>query len=274
MIKMDAHALLSRIRETAVPAGRAACWWLGQMGLIIKTGGLVLCADYYASPSEDRLTPPPIPAGMLEGVDVFLGTHDHLDHIDHAAWRIWAKALPRAKFAAPAAHREKLLSDGIAPDRLILLNDGEAHREGGVTIRAVAAAHEFLSRDEKTGLYPFLQYVIEADGVRIYHAGDTVRYEGMLPKLRALGPIDLALLPINGRDAERLRRDCIGNMTFQEAADLAGELRPRLAVPGHFDMFPGNREDPARFADYLTVKYRGSVPALIPSVGEKIEVGR
>ncbi|MER2105044.1 MAG: hypothetical protein ABS999_24480, partial [Pseudomonas atacamensis] len=49
--------------------------------------------------------------------------------------------------------------------------------------RAIAAAHEFLDRDEGTGLYPCLQYIIEGNGVRIYHAGDTLRYEGMLPKL-------------------------------------------------------------------------------------------
>ncbi len=82
----------------------------------------------------------PTPARELKDVDVFLGTHDHLDHIDHEAWKIWAKTNPNAKFIFPAAH-------------------------------------EFLDRDPVTGFYPYLQYIIEIDGVRIHHAGDTPRFE-------------------------------------------------------------------------------------------------
>ena len=93
--------------------------------------------------------------------------------------------------------------------------------------------------------------MIEGNGLRIWHAGDTVRYEGMVPKIRALGPMDAALLPINGRDAGRYRSNCIGNMTFQEAADAAGEVRPGLTMPGHWDMFAHNSENPEKFADYL-----------------------
>ena len=35
-------------------------------------------------------------------------------------------------------------------------------------------------------------------------------------------------------------------MTFQEAADLAGEVGTVLVIPGHFDMFAHNGEDPAK----------------------------
>ena len=77
----------------------------------------------------------------------------------------------------------------------------------------------------------------------------------MLPLLQAFGPIDAALLPINGRDGARYRRDCIGNMTFQEAVDLAGELRAGLVIPGHWDMFADNPGNPRAFADYLDAKY-------------------
>ena len=62
-------------------------------------------------------------------------------------------------------------------------------------------------------------------------------------------------LPINGRDAARFRRGCLGNMTYQEAVDLAGELKPRLIVSIHYDMFADNAEDPRNFVDYLNAKY-------------------
>ena len=267
------NALMKSILDTPCPSGTAVGWWLGQMGLMVKLEGILLCVDYFATDTPSRRFPPSIPAGEVEGVDVFLGTHDHSDHIDHPAWRIWAKTCPDARFVFPAAHRRRVLDDGIRPDNCIGLNDMECCRTGGVTVRAVAAAHEFLSRDPETGLYPCLQYVIEGGGVRIYHAGDTLRYDGMLAKIRSFGPVDAALVPINGRDAKRYKRNCIGNMTFQEAVDLTGELRPRCVIPSHWDMFKDNPGDPDAFADYLDAKYPGQVRCLRPARCEPFRIG-
>jgi L-ascorbate metabolism protein UlaG (beta-lactamase superfamily) len=246
--------------------------WLGQMGLLVKSEKTTLCIDYYATPDKDRQTPVPIPADELKGIDAFLGTHDHLDHIDHEAWKIWAKTNPSAKFVFPRKHEASVLADGVVLENAIGLNEGESVKIGDLTIHAIAAAHEFLDRDEN-GLYPYLQYIVEAEeGIRIHHAGDTVRYEGMLPKLKAFGTFDLELLPINGRDAKRYLSDCIGNMTYQEAADLAGELSPRLVVPGHWDMFAHNSEDPNLFAAYLNAKYHGKPECRILKVMESIDL--
>ena len=251
------NTFLQSVRETRADRGTAALWWLGQMGLMIKMGEQVILADYYGSGSPDRRTPPPIPAEEMTGISAILGTHNHLDHMDHACWRVWAKTCPEAVFVFPEAHRKSVEEDGVSGERCMGLNDGMTAEIGGVRVTAVPAAHEFLNRDESTGLYPCLQYIIEGNGLRIYHAGDTLRYEGMMPRLRSFGPLDAALIPINGRDGVRYRRNCIGNMTFQEAADLAGELKPGLVIPGHWDMFADNPGDPDAFGDYLEAKYPG-----------------
>ena len=258
------NEFLKSVRDLAVPHGSAALWWLGQMGLLVKLGETVLCVDYFASEDPERQVPPPVPAGEMAGVDAFLGTHDHLDHIDHGAWKTWAQCCPEAKFVFPALHRQAVLADGIGENRCLGLTEGDSCRIGEVTVHAVASAHEFLDRDPETGLYPCLQYVLEGNGVRIYHAGDTLRYEGMLGKLQAFGPVDAAILPINGRDGERYRRNCIGNMTFQEAVDLAGELKVKTVIPGHWDMFAGNPGDPDAFADYADAKYPGLMRVIRP----------
>ena len=264
------NEFLNHVRGLPAAPGTAALWWLGQMGLLVKMGNTVLCVDYFATDIPERRVPPPIPMMEMAAVDAFLGTHNHLDHIDHAAWKVWAERCPRAVFVFPEAHRQEILADGIPSDRCRGLNDGDSCRIGDVTVRAVAAAHEFLSRDPSTGLYPCLQYVLEGNGVRVYHAGDTLRYEGMLPRLQAVGLIDAAILPINGRDGARYRRNCIGNMTFQEAADLAGELGIRNVIPGHWDMFADNPGDPAAFADYLDAKYPGLVRTVRPGILEPV----
>ncbi len=266
------HPLLAAVRKTETPFGTAAIWWLGQMGLLIKMGETVLCADYFASATPGRQIHPPIPAAEMTDIDLFLGSHDHLDHMDHEAWKVWAEKNPKAGFVFPKAHDRAVEADGVAEMNRIGMNDGESRQIGGVTIRAIAAAHEFLEQDPSTGLYPCLQYIIEGNGVCIYHAGDTLRYEGMMPKLREMGKIDAALLPINGRDAIRYRRNCIGNMTFQESADLAGELGIRLVLPGHWDMFADNPGNPEAFRDYLDAKYGEKVGCLIPVHAQMIRV--
>lgn len=124
----------------------------------------------------------------------------------------------------------------------------------GVKISAVAAAHEFLDYDPVTGLYPYLGLIFEGNGVTVYHAGDCCIYEGLQTKLRKWS-IDLAMLPINGRDAKRLKNNCIGNMTYQEAADLAGALNPSVTIPAHYDMFAMNSINPKLFLDYMKIKY-------------------
>ena len=249
--------------------GCPAITWLGQMGLRVEIGETTILVDYFASDLEGRHIPAPIPTDEVRGVDAFLGTHDHIDHIDHGAWRVWAKTCPGAKFVFPSVHRQSALDDGVAEAQLLPIDAGGSVRVGDITIHAIPAAHEFLSPTED-GRYPCLQYVIEGGGARIYHAGDTLRYEGMLPLLRAFGPFDAALLPINGRDGARYRVGFIGNMTFQEAVDVAGELGPKLALPGHWDMFAENPGDPAAFADYLDAKYAGRVACRIPRVLESI----
>ena len=250
--------------EMVSRASSPVLWWMGQMGFLMKLGGTLVSIDYYALPAAGRQVPPPVPAEELRGVSLFFGTHNHSDHMDIPSWKIWLKTCPDARFVFPRAHTDFLLREGFPADRLIGMNDGETVQAGSLTIHALAAAHEFLDRDPATGLYPCLQYVLEGGGKRIYHAGDTLRYEGMLPALQALGHFDAAILPINGRDATRYRANCIGNMTFQESADLAGELRPGLVIPGHWDMFAANSADPHAFADYLDAKYGDLVPCRIP----------
>ena len=76
------NTFLRSVLETKTAAGEGTLWWLGQMGLLIHLGEMTLCVDYYASDGPGRQFPPPVPAEEITGIDVFLGTHNHLDHID------------------------------------------------------------------------------------------------------------------------------------------------------------------------------------------------
>ncbi len=247
--------LIDDIAEVSPAPGECAFWWLGQQGYILKAGGNVLYLDAYLRENPRRRVPPLLAAEEVTNADLFFGTHDHSDHIDRETWPGLAEASPDARFVVPRVFLPALADDlDIDEGRFIGMDDGMSVEVGGVKINGVASAHELLKTDPETGYNYFLGYVIEVGGVAVYHAGDTCNYEGLQTKL-SRWDLDVVFLPINGRDAKRLEGGTIGNMTYQEAADLAGALEPRLTVPGHYDMFANNGEDPSLFADYMRVKY-------------------
>ena len=265
-------ALIRDIDHTDVPKGGLAFWWLGQMGFVAKvnTGRAqkVLYLDPFLAPRDTRRIPPLLDPTLITHADYVLGSHDHGDHIDPVAITGIAAASPAAVLVTSRVARRHVLALGVPDERAIGLDEGLVHEDAdGLRISAIAAQHEFFDRDATLG-YPYLSFIIEAGGLTLFHSGDTLRYEGQLASL-ARWRFDAAFLPINGRDAERLARNCRGNMTFQEAVDLAGTLRPRLTAPGHYDMFADNPGDPQAFATYLAVKYPG-LDCWIGDHGERV----
>ncbi len=265
-------ALIQDINDCSVPKGKVAYWWLGQHGFVYKIGKSILYLDAYLTPNPKRLIAPLLSADEVTHVDLVIGSHDHSDHIDKPSWPLIAKASPQAKFLIPTFCLAKIEKDtGISKNRILTLNASESFEYQGIKITAIASAHEFLSRDEKTGNYPYLGFVIEGNGICFYHSGDTCIYEGLQTTLSAW-KLDAVFLPINGRSAEKLKNSIIGNMTYQEAVDLSGNLKPGLTVPTHFDMFEKNTENPQLFLDYLKMKFP-LVNGRVPEYGLKNFIG-
>lgn len=268
----DPKTLLDELRTFQPEKGRMAFWWLGQMGFAIKAAGRLLLIDAFLSDHQGRTIPPALHADEPELADFVLGTHDHIDHIDRAAWKRMARAGSKVRFIVPDIHRKSVICElGVSEDRVIGVDEGLPFTEKGLTVRAIPSAHEFLDTDPATGKHPHLGYIIEVDGLRVYHAGDSCIYEGMHTKLKQIGWFDVMFIPINGRDGVRYRRNLIGNMTAQEAVDLVGSVRPGLAVPGHYEMFTANPGDPGLFADYLDAKYPG-IPWWIGEHSMRVDV--
>jgi L-ascorbate 6-phosphate lactonase len=271
-IAQDHASLLEDIARTETPQGQGAFWWLGQHTFIVKAGGKVFYFDPWMADWPARQTPPLLTPQETQQADFALITHGHGDHLCPDTLPQMAVASPNALFVSPRTEAGRMEKEGCIPAaRLRPLNAGETLMQDGVTITAIKAKHETFDEHPTLG-FPFLGYVVEASGVTIYHAGDTILYDGLRATLRQWPRIDVMFLPINGRDAERYLRDCIGNMTFQEAAELAGDLNAGLAVPAHYDMFVGNQEDPSKFTRFLEAKYPG-IPYWVGKAGERVLFG-
>ena len=108
-------------------------------------------------------------------------------------------------------------------------------------------------------------YVVELGGVRLYHAGDTLRHARIVEAVAALRP-DIALLPINGRSPERERRNIVGNMSPDQAARTARDLAVALAIPIHFDTIRGNTGRPDAFVRAMR-RHHPAASVWVPGIG-------
>jgi len=234
--------------------GRFHLWWLGQSGFLLQWQGKHLLFDPYLSDSltkkyansdkpHVRMTECVIAPERLNFIDVVTSSHNHTDHLDAETLIPLLRVNPKMELVIPEANREFVVERlKIAVELPRGLDAGQFTTVGPFKIHAVPAAHERLEKDAN-GRHKFLGYVVEFGGRWVYHSGDTVLYEGVVEWLRRW-PIDVALLPINGRLPER-RVD--GNLWGREAAQLAKDIGARVVVPCHYDMFKFNTATPDEF---------------------------
>lgn len=269
--------LADEIRTTRPAPGALAVWWLGQSGFVIKSPAGTLVVDPYLSEHltrkyqgtdrpHVRMTESPLGGADLDGVDLVLSSHKHSDHLDPGTLPDLIAASPGAVLALPAAILEHARGLGLPGDRLVGLEAGSTFARAGFSVRAVPAAHEGLDTDDR-GRHLYLGFVIEAEGMRLYHSGDSLAYAGLDAWL-GRGPFGVFFLPINGRDPAR---GVPGNMTAAEAVDLAARLRPRFVVPHHFEMFTFNTVPVAEFEAEARHLPEGVIPRVL-RCGERWEI--
>ncbi len=259
---------------TQLPAGSVALWWLGQAGFVIRSASMTLLIDPFLSPRKDRQVVPPFVAEDAPAVDLVLCTHEHGDHMDLPTLQTIMRNSSHTRIVAPLPIVELITKAGIAPERVLGVQPGNITRLGSATLTPIEAVHNISFPPvvynfglQDNSLYRFLGYVIELDGVTVYHAGDLLIHHGLVERLRELN-IDLALLPINGRSYFREQQNLVGNIDEREAADLAAAAGIKAVVPMHYEMFAANVGRPGFFVDYI----RSNHPELtcyIPAHGKR-----
>ncbi|WZL72858.1 metal-dependent hydrolase [Clostridiaceae bacterium 35-E11] len=80
-------------------------------------------------------------------------------------------------------------------------------------------------------------FIIEVNGKKIYHAGDTGLTMDM--KLLEVENIDVALLPIGGNFT----------MDIEDAVRAVEFIKPKIVIPMHYDTFPIIEADPETFKE-------------------------
>ncbi|MCL2411324.1 MAG: MBL fold metallo-hydrolase [Treponema sp.] len=253
--------LLDEIAHSRPQPSEAYVWFAGQHGFIIKLNEKIFYIDVILNDLTDndgksiRVYPPPFEANAVQHIDYVLCTHNHIDHLNLDTLLPLASANPQARFVVPAPCKHLLAEAGISKERILSARAGCSLVEGDVTIIPVPAVHTPLMQEEgekdKNNDYTALGYVIKSDKISIYHSGDTWVTQSLILALKDLGPIDIAMLPINGTDWKRTAEGCIGNMNPLDAVKLTQSLPVNMTIPAHYDLIAHNSENPARFADLM-----------------------
>lgn len=254
-------------------------WWLGQSGFLIKFNGQSILLDPYLSDSltlkykdtdkpHTRVKPLVLKPDLLENINIVSSSHNHTDHLDADTLCPIILNNPSIKFIIPEANRT-FVADRIKCelDWPIGVNDDNgSFTIGDFEIICIPAAHNTIDRNE-LGQLKYIGLIVKFGGYAVYHSGDTLWYDGLDDILKSHN-LDLALLPINGNKPER---KVAGNLSFQEAADLAKAINCKWVIPHHYDMFEFNTEDPQNFeivCNKLHVNYK------VMEIGEGFEINK
>lgn len=239
-------SLMELIRAFEVPKNSVAIWWLGQNGYIFKTPEGTLasvdlyltdsCAALYRDLNLARRVPVLIPPEELQ-VDVFTCTHNHQDHTDPPTIR-GLRSKDTMQFVGPPPSCQVYRREGVEQGRIV-----PAWPDCEIEFRDVRIRGTFALPTDDTDLN-HMGYVFEfAHGPKIYVTGDT-DYTELLCSAARHRP-DLVITCINGG---------FNNLSHWEAAELVSKIKPRAAVPCHYDMFPDNAADPRQFQAALKMR--------------------
>ena len=234
------------IESFKVERNSVAMWWFGQNGFIFKSPeGTTFSVDLYLSDSCATLPfkinlSRQIPI-LLEpsevNVDVFACTHNHQDHTDPETIR-HLRNKDTMKFVGPHPSCRVFEEHGVETGRI-----SPAWPDGFFEYKDLQVAGTFAVPTDATDLNHMGFVVRFGSGPKIYITGDT-DYHELLHSVTKYNP-DVVITCINGG---------FNNLSSWEAAQLVSVIKPTVAIPCHYDMFPDNSVSPSQFKAALKLQ--------------------
>lgn len=172
--------------------------------------------------------------------DIIFITHEHFDHYSLEDIKLITRE--DTIIVTDKTVGKQLQTAKVNCKEIKSLSPGDNLEILGIKIKAVASYNtnkQFHPKDTMK-----LGFIVNIDGVSIYHAGDT----DFIPEMKDYA-CDIALLPVSGTYV----------MTADEAAQAALAIKPKVAIPMHYGEIVGSASDAKKFQELL----KGNIEAKI-----------
>ena len=211
--------------------------WFGQSAFRLERGNVVLYLDPWKEPKE------------AHDADLVFITHPHFDHLDPTDV---AKVIKKDTIIVTVADCVAKLKEADLGVTIREVKPGDTLSLKGVKISVVPAYN--INKKFHPKQSQWAGFILEIDGDRIYHAGDT----DFIPEMRSF-KVDVALVPVSGTYV----------MTAEEAARAVKVINPKVAVPMHYGAVVGTVSDAKKLQTLCSTQ----IIEILPQEKEKQEKG-
>jgi L-ascorbate metabolism protein UlaG (beta-lactamase superfamily) len=212
---------------------------LSWAGMLIQSGETVIMVDPLGNTPKGQ--DKPLAARLGKALEPFIMfdqlpkptaiaiTHVHPDHFDPES--IQTAFGPNIPVLVPIESVEIVRKTGL--NNVIGTSVGDTVTYGEMKVTAVQSADGFGT--------PQVAWIIEGEGQKIIHCGDTLWHGYWWRITREFGPLNVACLPINGAVLRvyglSVQSELHACMTPEEAVEAAKILGVGNLIPIHFGMF-------------------------------------
>ncbi len=193
--------------------------WLGHASFLIKWNGKNIYFDPYKITNSE------------EKADYIFITHEHFDHCSIEDIEKIVK--PDTKVILPSDCMSKVRRFDVD---MIVVQPNKEYNVDDIKVLTVPAYNtnkDFHPKDNE-----WVGYVLNLNGTRIYHAGDT----DVIHEMAQLnGKVDVALLPVGGTYT----------MNAEDASYAVKLIKPKIVVPMHYGTIVGSIKDAERLKELL-----------------------
>jgi L-ascorbate metabolism protein UlaG (beta-lactamase superfamily) len=204
-------------------AGSARIVYVGHATVLVEMDGVRLLTDPLLRGRLLHLRRVgEIAVEALGDVDAVLISHLHFDHLDLPSLRLLGRDVP---IVVPRGAGALLARHGFGS--VTELDIGVELSVGAVSVRGTPATHDARRLPLGARVEP-MGHVISGSRA-VYFAGDTDLFDEM----EALGPVDVALLPIWGWGPSLGG----GHMNPRQAAEAARRMQASIAIPIHWGTY-------------------------------------
>jgi len=164
--------------------------------------------------------------------DIIFITHNHYDHFSESDIKKIKK--DNTIIVITDDLYDSVLNLGFSDQNIIVVSPNENYKIHNIKFKTIPAYN--LNKNFHPREKNWVGYIIEINKIKYYIAGDTdVTLENKKVKC------DVAFIPVGGTFT----------MNYQEAAALINEIEPKIAIPIHYGILVGSKEDALNFKKYI-----------------------